>query len=727
MNKKPFFTRFPGLSAGLFSLATALSSAQTEYIATTAGSEMSDSPGFSVSDSDLLQTSVDTVNASSLIEGTGVSGDAFLADKGEPSLRDGIWGNNEANSRGTAAVQNDEFAEYLLDLTASPGGYTISGIDFYTNWGSGQGRDEVRVTVSFSLVETPAIFDQVLVVSAADPLFVYNPPTQTQGKLSLSDFSVSGVAAIRFDWPGMQENNAVGYSEIDVFGTSTGGDIAPPTLSATSPANEALDVATTLPIVLTFNEDVQAGAGMIDLRTSTPDASVETFDAATSGQLEFDGRTLTITPSAPLMTGVEYQLIVSPGAVDDLSGNDFAGIVALPDPAAFRFTTDDSAPVLGTVEPLLNGLPSSDLILQFNEAVQLGSGQITLHLAGNDQVLQTITVPSDGISALGNSIVAEIEDLQFGTEYYLNVSAGAITDLSGIAFPAVTDRTSIAFTTVADSLIHHWEFEDEVTDSPGTHDGTLRGNPPFIDGQVGRALDISTGGNGVAVNQSSLPASNFTMACWINPAATNGTRHIAGTRRGQEQGAQLRIAGGVATVILQSETRVALAAPEPLLENVWVHLAFTVDPVNGLTLYVNGIPVATDPSGISHTTVDNFTIGFRPDVVGESYVGLVDDLRIYAEVLSANEVARLANNEPEPLKAPEIVAISTDDNRITLSWTSTPGESYSVLFSTDLSNFDGDVSDDISAAEAGDLTEFTFSSALVGVNVDKAFFRVLRN
>lgn len=721
MTKKTNSTAF-----ALFSLSISLATAQVEHTATATGSEVASSPGFTVSDSDLLQTSLDSVNASPLDNRGDSAGDngylQGLIPSGEESLRDGVWYDNPGNSRGSAVVENDEFAEFAFDLAASPGGYTISAIDLYSNWGSGQGRDEIRVNVSFSLVATPTVFDQTLVIGPADPLFVYNPPTQTQGKLSLSDFSVSGVAAIRFDWPAGQENNGVGYSEIDVFGTSTGGDVDPPTLSSTSPVHEATDVATTASFVFTFNEDIQAGTGQIDLRSTAPDASVETFDVASSTQLAFDGRTLTITPSNPLLPGEAYQIVIPAGAIDDLAGNDFAGIAA----TEYTFTTDETAPTLGSAEPLLNGLPSSDFTLQFDEDVQLGTGQITFHLASDNSILETITVPGAEISAEGNTITAAIGDLDFGTAYYANISANTITDLSGNAFPAVTDSTTIAFTTAASTLIHHWEFEDNATDSAGTHDGTLRGGTPFETGQIGLALNTA-GNNGMVTTQSSLPATNFTMAVWVNPASINATRHIAGTRRGETEGAQLRLQGGVPTVHLQSESNVVLAGPEAILENEWAHLAFSVDETNGLTLYVNGTQVATDPNGLGHTTVNNFTVGIRPDVITAPYLGLIDDLRIYSEVLSQAQIATLANNEPPVLEAPEIVDFVIEDESVTLRWTSTPDETYSVLFSTDLQNFDGDIDDSHPAAEVGNITEFTFPLSLVGVNVEKAFFRVLRN
>ncbi|MGB6222923.1 Ig-like domain-containing protein [Haloferula sp.] len=662
------------LITGLSILATATVSA-VDIEATVTTSEFPDNPGPAVSDSDLLQTAFGSVFDTDLAEQGGTT-------EGEPSLRNGIWDNN-GQSRAAAAVQDDEIVEYTLDLTPSPGGYTINGVDLYSNWGTGQGRDEIRVSVSFSLVDTPDVFDQVLVADT-DPLFVFNPPTETQGKMSLSGFSIEGVAGIRFEWPAGQENGGVGYSEIDVFGTSTGNDVDPPTLSSTDPTNEAVNVPTVQNLTFTFNEDVQAGSGVIDLRTADPDASAETFDVASLPVDAFSGRTLTLDPTNPLTPGVEYYVVIPAGAVDDTAGNDFAGIPALPAAEAFSFTTDNTPPTLTGTEPLLNGLPTSDLFLEFDETIQIGAGSITLH-AADGTVLQTIDVSGGGVTISDQTAIVEITDLEFGTSYYVNYPAGAFADTSGNEAAAVSDNATIAFTSVATTLIHFWEFEDNATDTAGTHDGTLRGGTGYGEGQFGQSLDATGTTSGMDVNQSSLPATNFTLACWINPTQPNATRHIAGTRRGTTEGARIVLqAGGTPTVHLQSETNVVLGAPTAVSAEVWTHLAFSVDETNGLTLYVNGSPVASDPTGVGHTLVDNFTVGIRPDVIGDNYLGRIDDLRVYAEVLSDSEIAALAA-APGDREIPLVLEISQNGGNLDFDWNSIAGMQYDLVSAIDFS------------------------------------------
>lgn len=671
-----------GLTAGISLFLVAGAAGQDIPVTITNSAEAS----YTVSSSDLLETAFGSVTASALDnQGSSVADADYLqglTPSGEESLRDGVWFDNPGNSRGSAVVENNEFAEYLLDLTASPSGYTINGVDLYSNWGSGGGRDRILVNISCSLIGTPDVFDQILVGPGDDPLFDFNPVGQTQAKMSLSGFSIPGVAAIRFDWPAGQENNAVGYSELDVFGTSTAGDIDPPTLSSASPADESLDVATVSNLVFTFNEDIQAGTGLIELRTVTPDAVVESFDVASSAQLLFEGRNLTIDPTSPLASGVEYQVVIPIGAVDDVSSNSFLGIAAVPDLDAYTFTTDNTPPSLTGDEPLLHLLPTSDLVLQLNEPAGLGTGSFTIHLASDDSIVETISLPA-GASVEGDTVVIDIADLDFDTAYYVNLTAGAVTDLSGNPLPAVADSTTIAFTTVADLLIHCWDFEtNPAVDSVGIHDGELAGGASLAEGLFGQAVTFAAGNAHVAVNRSSLPETDFTFTCWVNRQAGGDTDFVAGTRAGDQLGAYLSFQGGTPVLTLLTEgTAVTLSSTQNVAADSWTHLAYTVDSVNGATIFVNGSAAGNEPTATGHSVFDNFHFGRRADVIGTNpFEGLIDDARVYAEVLTPSKIASLATIPSEEI----ILEVTTNGDNLDFTWSSLSGIQYDLVSSTDL-------------------------------------------
>jgi hypothetical protein len=112
-------------------------------------------------------------------------------------------------------------------------------------------------------------------------------------------------------------------------------DIAP-TLDDTDPADGATDVAVDTDIVLTFDEDVQAGTGNISVFSAG-----ELVEAVPVGNAVFDGNTVTVDLTADLEPGTTYYVRVPATAIQDLAGNAFAGIT---NPLDFNFTTAGEAP-----------------------------------------------------------------------------------------------------------------------------------------------------------------------------------------------------------------------------------------------------------------------------------------------------------------------------------------------------------------------------------------------
>ena len=115
-------------------------------------------------------------------------------------------------------------------------------------------------------------------------------------------------------------------------------DTTPPTLTTSTPVDNAVDVAIGANLVLTFNEAVKAGTGNIILRPATgADVTIAVTDTA---QVSFTGTTATINPTADLRPGVAYDVILASGVITDTAGNAFAGIVL----DALDFTTSFAIP-----------------------------------------------------------------------------------------------------------------------------------------------------------------------------------------------------------------------------------------------------------------------------------------------------------------------------------------------------------------------------------------------
>ena len=106
-----------------------------------------------------------------------------------------------------------------------------------------------------------------------------------------------------------------------------GPDTTPPDLFSLSPVSGAGGAAGDGDLVANFDEAIQAGAiGSITIWRTNPDQLVETFDVASSPRLTFGAASVTIDPSNDLLGGVEYYVLIDAGAIQDNSGNAFAGI-----------------------------------------------------------------------------------------------------------------------------------------------------------------------------------------------------------------------------------------------------------------------------------------------------------------------------------------------------------------------------------------------------------------
>src|SRR5262249_2670573 len=120
------------------------------------------------------------------------------------------------------------------------------------------------------------------------------------------------------------------------FTTAAPADTTPPTLTSSSPADDAMNVAVGANIVLNFSEAVKAGTGTIEIRNVSDNSLVQSISVGDTSQAHFSGSTFTIDPSADLGSGGNYYVLVSPGAVQDVAGNAFAGISS---PTALDFST----------------------------------------------------------------------------------------------------------------------------------------------------------------------------------------------------------------------------------------------------------------------------------------------------------------------------------------------------------------------------------------------------
>ena len=139
-------------------------------------------------------------------------------------------------------------------------------------------------------------------------------------------------------------------------------DSTAPTLSSSTPADNATDVAIDSNIVLNFSESVDVESGNITIKKTSDDSVIETIDVTSSNVTGTGTSQITINPSNDLDKGIEYYILIAATAFDDSAGNSYAGISST---TALSFTTIFSDP---TLDKDITGIINTQTIL-VNESV----------------------------------------------------------------------------------------------------------------------------------------------------------------------------------------------------------------------------------------------------------------------------------------------------------------------------------------------------------------------
>jgi len=318
---------------------------------------------------------------------------------------------------------------------------------------------------------------------------------------------------------------------------------------------------------------------------------------------------------------------------------------------------------VSTLNPLDGALGVSidaDLALSFNEDVQAGSGDITIRRVSDDSVVEVIAVSTGQVSIDGKTVtINPAGNLDYFTDYYVEVANGALEDLNGADFSGFTGDTTWQFKTEYEpGLVWHSRLDGDAVDTVGTVDGTLNGNTTATAdrfGDAASALLFDGDGDNVIIDKTTLSASFSagTISVWVqaDPADTqtdDGFIGVGGTGGGNDQFFALQVngdryradfdrGGSGATGRLD-----ALTASE--IDSNWHHVIATFDAAaqDSLRLYVDGVPV--DSENISSASLmiptNNWTVGSSR--TSERYwPGRVDDAGVWNKALTADEVKSL--------------------------------------------------------------------------------------
>lgn len=249
-----------------------------------------------------------------------------------------------------------------------------------------------------------------------------------------------------------------------------------------------------------------------------------------------------------------------------------------------------------------------------------------------------------------------------------------ITNTSFVASIGVAIASA---TTANAALVGHWEFNETpgavttTADSSGNgHTGTASGSGQIVfDATLGSNVYQNPASSLLDVDSTvAIPnlAANggLTLALWVRRdvhSATKGGQFVGAFSLGTTGNNPIASIGvtnnGSVIGYIEGDggsDQVAMESADGLvLDEVWTHLAMTVDRSNNIgRLYINGAQTGTD---FDISVVGDGELNWAAAQIGgdiaqgvdpaRDFQGRVDDVRYYDEVLSASAVAALV---PEP-------------------------------------------------------------------------------
>jgi hypothetical protein len=238
-----------------------------------------------------------------------------------------------------------------------------------------------------------------------------------------------------------------------------------------------------------------------------------------------------------------------------------------------------------------------------------------------------------------------------GTSYRYRVrayNASADSDYSNVATQATSEITS--------GRMGHWKFDEgsgitAADNSGNANTGTILGATWMAAGKIGFGLnfdgvDAVNAGSGATLNN--LRA--MTISAWIKPNTLGGGASGRIVQKGAGAGPgfrfMLRSNNALAFAVDYTTTDLSRATANSVLTlGVWTHVLVTWTgsaTATNVKIYLNGVETAygatqTGAGTRANDAASSLYIGNEGDGTG-AFDGLMDDVRVYNRVLSANEI-----------------------------------------------------------------------------------------
>jgi methionine-rich copper-binding protein CopC len=226
------------------------------------------------------------------------------------------------------------------------------------------------------------------------------------------------------------------------FGIDAGTDLLrfDPLASAASSTSGTSGTASLALAVQKANAQVALTAGLVDNPASVISGLAQVV-AQASAPVDLSKTTTLAQVTSGLNVATTLQTAIAQGNAQVRAGSDLTAVAQAQKTtvtSALPSSTDWAAPTVSAFSPAdgATGVAvSSNLTLTFNEAVQLGSGTITLRRADGLLVEQFDAATSTRLTVQGSTLTLDPSaDLTGATGYYLELTPGSVKDLAGNAF-----------------------------------------------------------------------------------------------------------------------------------------------------------------------------------------------------------------------------------------------------------------------------------------------------
>jgi hypothetical protein len=261
-------------------------------------------------------------------------------------------------------------------------------------------------------------------------------------------------------------------------------------------------------------------------------------------------------------------------------------------------------------------------------------------------------------------------------------------------------------------LIGWWTFDEgsggiAFDSSDYGNDGILRGDPQWVDGIYGGAIDLDGNDDYIEINSiaDDLTDNNFTVSAWIKTTAGEG--NVIGANDSGTGHQFIFGVTGSGTLLVEADSHIN-SYPPVINDGQWHFIAYVRDGTTAYA-YTDGELVGTETPDGNPAGQVRWSIGMEwDDSPSDEFNGLVDDVRFFSHPLTEDDIQRVMEgggfslaSRPEPADGAFIY-----DILVSLVWR--PGDfavSHNIYFGE---NFD-DVNDGTGGTFRGNQVDALFT------------------